>query len=120
MQKDLFDKYRGMFCDAISNDLNTSSMITVLYDVLKANELNNTTKIELLKDFDKVLSLDLFVKDDSSIDKDFEEYITNMINERNEAKKNKDYARADEIRNTLLEKKVKLIDTREGTTYELM
>ena len=120
MQKDLFDKYRGMFCDAISNDLNTSSMITVLYDVLKASELNNTTKIELLKDFDKVLSLDLFVKDDSSIDKDFEEYITNMINERNEAKKNKDYARADEIRNTLLEKRVKLIDTREGTTYELM
>lgn len=120
IQKDLFDKYRGMFCDAISNDLNTSSMITVLYDVLKANELNNTTKIELLKDFDKVLSLDLFVKDDSSIDKDFEEYITNMINERNEAKKNKDYARADEIRNTLLEKKVKLIDTREGTTFELM
>lgn len=120
IQKDLFDKYRGMFCDAISNDLNTSSMITVLYDVLKANELNNTTKIELLKDFDKVLSLDLFVKDDSSIDKDFEEYITNMINERNEAKKNKDYARADEIRNTLLEKRVKLIDTREGTTFELM
>ena len=120
IQKDLFDKYRGMFCDAISNDLNTSSMITVLYDVLKANELNNTTKIELLKDFDKVLSLDLFVEDDSSIDKDFEEYITNMINERNEAKKNKDYARADEIRNTLLEKKVKLIDTREGTTFELM
>ena len=120
IQKDLFDKYRGMFCDAISNDLNTSSMITFLYDVLKANELNNTTKIELLKDFDKVLSLDLFVEDDSSIDKDFEEYITNMINERNEAKKNKDYARADEIRNTLLEKKVKLIDTREGTTFELM
>ena len=120
IQKDLFDKYRGMFCDAISNDLNTSSMITVLYDVLKANELNNTTKIELLKDFDRVLSLDLFVEDDSSIDKDFEEYITNMINERNEAKKNKDYARADEIRNTLLEKKVKLIDTREGTTFELM
>ena len=120
IQKDLFDKYRGMFCDAISNDLNTSSMITVLYDVLKANELNNTTKIELLRDFDKVLSLDLFVKDDNSIDKDFEEYITNMINERNEAKKNKDYARADEIRNILLEKKVKLIDTREGTTFELM
>ena len=42
------------------------------------------------------------------------------IEERNEAKKNKNYAKADEIRDELLQKGVKLIDTREGTTYEIM
>ena len=120
LDKGLFDKYNMSFCDAISNDLNTSSMITVLYDVLKSEELNDTTKIELLKEFDKVLSLDLFVKSDSTVDEEFETYINKKIEERNEAKKNKDYAKADEIRDMLLEKKVKLIDTREGTTYELI
>ena len=120
LDKGLFDKYNMSFCDAISNDLNTSSMITVLYDVLKSEELNDTTKIELLKEFDKVLSLDLFVKNSSTVDEEFETYINKKIEERNEAKKNKDYAKADEIRDMLLEKKVKLIDTREGTTYELI
>ena len=120
LDKGLFDKYNMSFCGAISNDLNTSSMITVLYDVLKSEELNDTTKIELLKEFDKVLSLDLFVKSDSTVDEEFETYINKKIEERNEAKKNKDYAKADEIRDMLLEKKVKLIDTREGTTYELI
>lgn len=47
-----------------------------------------------------------------------------MINEqiklRNEAKKNKDFAAADKIRDELLEKGIRLIDTREGTTYEVI
>ena len=40
------------------------------------------------------------------------------IEERNIAKKNKDFAKADEIRNELLEKGIVLVDTREGTTYK--
>ena len=42
------------------------------------------------------------------------------IEERKEAKKNKDFAKADSIRDELLAKGIKLIDTREGTTYELI
>ena len=46
--------------------------------------------------------------------------IQDKIAERAEAKKNKDYALADSIRDELLSKNVKLIDTKEGTTYEVI
>lgn len=52
--------------------------------------------------------------------RDLEEEILSKIEERKEAKKNKDFAKADEIRNELLEKGIKLVDTREGTTYEII
>ena len=44
----------------------------------------------------------------------------NLIEERKEAKKNKDFAKADQIRDDLLARGIKLIDTREGTTYEIV
>ena len=53
------------------------------------------------------------------VDKDLESYILTKIEERNEAKKNKNYELADQIRNELLEKNIILKDTREGTTYEV-
>ena len=48
-----------------------------------------------------------------------EAYIKEMIAKRNIAKQNKDYALADAIRNELLEQKIVLKDTREGTIYEV-
>lgn len=113
------DYYQNLFKEAISNDLNTSSMMTLLYDVLKDEELSDFTKLYLVDDFDKVLSLGL-IEEEKEVDKDLEKYILEKIEERNEAKKNKDYQKADEIRNELLEKNIKLIDSREGTTYEIM
>lgn len=113
------DYYQNLFKEAISNDLNTSSMMTVLYDVLKDEELSDFTKLYLVDDFDKVLSLGL-IDEVKEIDEDLEKYILEKIEERNEAKKTKDYQKADQIRNELLEKNIKLIDSRDGTTYELI
>ncbi len=95
-------------------------MITVLYDVLKDSDLNDYTKRKLVEDFDKVLSLDLTKVDDVSIDTQLEEMILAKIEERKNAKKNKDFALADQIRDELLKKGIKLIDTREGTNYEII
>ena len=107
------------FKDAICNDLNTSMMITCLYDVLKSN-LNGSSKIYLLKEFDKVLGLSLFEDVNTNKKMDIsEEYINEQIKLRDEAKKNKDYALADKIRDELLEKGIKLIDTKDGVKYEL-
>ena len=47
-------------------------------------------------------------------------YLDAKIEERANAKKDKDFSKADKIRDELLEKGIKLIDTREGTTYELI
>lgn len=119
LHEEKLDYYQNRFKDAISNDLNTSSMLTVLYDVLKDDELTDFTKLYLVNDFDKVLSLGL-IEEEKEVSSEIEEMINKKIEERNEAKKNKDYTKADEIRDELLQKGVKLIDTREGTTYEIM
>ena len=113
------DFYQDKFKEAIANDLNTSSMLTLVYDVLKDDELTDFTKLYLIEDFDKVLSLDL-TTDDFEVDESLESYILEQIEKRKEAKANKDFEEADRIRNELLEKGVQLVDSREGTTYKLI
>lgn len=112
------EEYNDKFKEALKDDLNTSVALTVLYDVLKS-ELNNASKLYLVGEFDKVLSLDLLKDNKKEIDSDLEKYILDMIAKRNDAKKEKNYALADEIRNELLEKGIMIKDTREGTTYEI-
>ena len=113
------DKFVKEFSDAIANDLNTSQAITVLYDILKS-ELTNAEKLYLVKMFDSVLSLNLLDDTKVSITDEEVKYIEDMIDKRNEAKKNKDFKLADDIRNELLEKGIVLKDTREGTIYEVI
>ncbi len=118
VDQDIFDKYNEMFKSYIEDDLNTSSAISVLYDVLKS-DTNDTTKRKLVELFDTVLDLNLLKEDKVLVSLD-EEYIKKKIEERNKAKQEKNYKLADEIRAKLLEEKVKLVDTKEGTTYEII
>lgn len=119
VDKNKFDYYDSLFKDALCNDINSSLMLTVLYDVLKDNTLNDITKYKLIINFDKVLSLGLEKSDFNDVDLEFKNFILSKIEERNKFKKNKDYENADRIRNELLEKGVILKDTREGTLYEI-
>lgn len=118
IQIDRKEKYLKEFSLALANDLNTSSALTVLYDVLKS-DCFASTKLAIIEEMDTVLSLDLLKEDVQNIDVSFQKYIEEKIKERNEAKKNKDYEKADSIRKELLEKNVILKDTREGTSYEI-
>lgn len=115
-----FDFYKAKFEEAICNDLNTSMAITIVYDLLKA-DMNDKTKLELLKDFDKVLSLNLTTAEvgesKEGIDAELESYVLAKIEERKAAKKEKDFAKADAIRDELLEKGIVLKDTREGVVW---
>ena len=110
-------KYQDKFKNELENDLNTSNALTVLYDVLKS-DLNNNTKLYLIEDFDKVLSLDLLKKE--KIDDELLNYINSKIEERNLAKLNKDYEKADNIRKELEQKGIILKDTREKTIFEII
>lgn len=112
-----FNKYKKLFTSELENDLNTANAITILYDVLKS-DLNNSTKLSIIEDFDKVLSLDLLKKE--FIDDSLVKYIEQKIEERINCKKNKEYEQADRIRKELEGKGIILKDTREGTTYEIM
>lgn len=118
--------FDDQFKKALSNDLNTSSAVTTLFDVLKS-DLNDMSKSTLIRSFDKVLGLALDEVLDgtheylqtTTIDADLKQYIEQKIIERREAKANKNYALADSIRAELLSKGVTLIDTPNGTEYKL-
>lgn len=115
VNENAFNQYNDKFKAAVNDDMNTSSAITVLYDVLKDETLNDSTKKALVETFDKVLSLDLLKEE--KVDDDLALYVDEQIKLRAEAKKNKDFALADKIRNELLEKGIELKDTREGTVW---
>ena len=116
IDKDKVDAYIIKFKNEINNDLNSSNMITLLYDVLKDDELSDKSKLFLVEEFDKVLSLDLLNKETNNIEN--ESWIKEKIEERMRAKTEKNYQKADEIRNELLEKGIILKDGRDGTTFE--
>lgn len=123
LQKESFDGYIAKFKDAINSDLNTSMALTVLFEALKDGSLSDKTKLALVKDFDRVLSLNLLSNEAENIkesddassltDKD----ILKQIDARLTAKKNKDYAQADAIRNELSAQGITLTDTSNGTTF---
>lgn len=114
------NNYKDKFKDAINDDLNIPNAISVLSEAIKDNGLSDKEKIFLVEDFDKVLSLDLLVdnsgnENDASVD---EEYINKLMAERNEARKNKNWALSDEIRNKLLEMNIEILDTKEGSSWK--
>ena len=106
-------EYDNRFKSALANNLNTSSAITILYDVLKSN-LNNDSKLELLKRFDRVLSLDLLKKEELEIP----ENVLELVEKRNQFKKEKNFIEADKVRNEITILGYKILDTREGTKIE--
>lgn len=118
-----FDMYRAQFEAALANDINTSTAITVIYDVLRS-DVSDTTKFELIKSFDYVLSLNLTrlhgVVEEKNVDAELEAFILQKIEERKAAKKEKDFVKADAIRDELAAKGVAIKDTREGTVWELV
>ena len=108
-----YKEFDGKFKEAISNNLNTSSAITVLYDLLKS-DINDYTKIKLIENFDKVLSLDLLKKDEIIIPKEVYE----LVEKRKQLKKDKKFEEADKVRNEIELMGYKILDTREGVKIE--
>lgn len=124
VDQNVFADYRRRFEDALCNDLNTASAMTVIYDLLKA-ECSDATKRALIDSFDQVLSLNLLTAHEAKqaqakegVDEELEAYVLEKIEERKQAKKAKDFAKADAIREELLEKGIVLEDTREGVKWK--
>ena len=120
-------EYIDKFKEAVGNDLNTSLGLTCLYDVLKA-PVNDATKLYLIKDFEQVLSLGLIeaaqaqtetTPDTGASDEEAQE-IEALIAQRTEARKAKDWATADRIRDELNARGVVLEDTPQGIKWKIV
>ena len=110
---------RAEFAAALDNDLNTSLAVTSLYSVLKA-DTNDATKRALVREFDEVLSLGLLDRAAKLADEpaqEGDEEIDALVAARTEARKAKNWAEADRIRDELKARGIEIIDTPEGAKW---
>lgn len=130
-----FDEYKAKFMAAMDNDLNTSMAVTVLYDVLKA-KTNDKTKLALLDSFDTVLGLKLLEKAAElrakqvaaapaagefaviSEDGEINAEVEALIRARADAKKAKNFAEADRIRDELKAQGIEITDVPGGAKWK--
>ncbi|MBR6748839.1 MAG: cysteine--tRNA ligase [Clostridia bacterium] len=116
------DAQRAGFKAAMDNDLNTSLALTAVYDLLKSS-LSDAAKLALIAEFDTVLSLDLceaaakLREERNAAPAEEDAAIIAMIEARTAAKKAKNYAEADRIRNELKEQGIILEDTAQGVKW---
>lgn len=115
-----FDRLKGLFTAAMDEDINTSNAITALYDVLKA-DVNAATKLALINDFDRVLSLDLvksaeaLAAEEEKNAADIPAEVTALVEKRQAARKAKDFAEADRLRDEIAALGYSVKETRQGT-----
>lgn len=118
VNSDDFDRLKASFVSAMNDDLNTSNAITAMYDVFKA-DTTAATKLALLEDFDKVLSLDLLKSAEKTVEDkkggNIPEEVMALVEERQVARKAKDFAKADEIRDEITALGYAVKETRQGT-----
>ena len=108
------------FEDAMEDDFNTADAVSAIFEIVR--ESNSTVKdfsadyakkiLKVLEDLCSVLGIET-TKEEEILDEEIEK----LIEERQAARKNKDFARADEIRDQLLEQGIVLKDTREGVKW---
>ena len=123
VDENAFAELKQRFVKALEGDLNTSVAVTAVYDVLKA-KCNDATKLAAIADFDKVLSLNLISAAEKLQKQQAEEAsaaadpeIDALVAARTQAKKEKNYAEADRIRDELKARGIEIIDTPQGAKW---
>ena len=118
-----FAQLKERFVTALNGDLNTSLAVTAVYDVLKA-KCNDATKLAALEDFEQVLSLNLLSaaqklrkKQEEALAANADPEIDALVAARTQAKKDKNFAEADRIRDELKARGIEIIDMPQGTKW---
>lgn len=113
-------EFKKAFIDAMDDDLNTADAITAIFELVSF--VNTTAKDESSKEyveeclaiFSELTGVLNIIQKKDEVD---EEKINELIEKRTAAKKNKDFAESDRIRDELKEMGIELLDTRQGTTW---
>ena len=115
IDKNIISKYEEQFLDAINDDMNMPVAISIVWEIAKEKEKSNDF-YELIKKFDSVLSLNLDKNDKEDIN--IPEDIKLILNERKDARENKNFAKSDELRDKLKELGYIVKDTKDGQIIE--
>ncbi len=117
------EMFRKRFSDSMDDDINTADAISVIFDIVKYANTNIDTSyskdaisslIALIRELGGVLGILSRDNSDDMLDEEIEK----LIEERTTAKKNRDFQRADEIRDLLKDKGILLEDTRQGVKWK--
>lgn len=109
------DEYKKQFVDAVNDDLNIPLALGVLFSLIKEPKSKDVYK--LILDFDKIfgLSLDKVTAPVEKTEKiDLPDEVQALVDARTEAKKNKDFAKADALRSQIAELGYEVKDTKDG------
>ncbi len=107
------NSYIQQFINAVADDLNTPLALASVFNLLKDNNIPHSTKYATLLIFDKILGFGFEKFNRGEITEEQRQ----LIIERDNARKEKNFAKADEIRNKLFEQGIILQDSPEGTHY---
>lgn len=113
IDESILEQYKNNFNEAINDDLNMPVAMSVVWEVAKRPEKSKKVS-QLLKDFDRVLGL----KIDEYKKQDIPNEIKELLKQREEARKNKDWSESDKIRDIIKEKGYIVKDSKEGQTIE--
>ena len=105
----VIDEYEVKFHEAINDDLNMPQAMSVVWDVVK-NPVKSKKFAELLRKFDQVLGLKIDEKEEIELPKEIED----IIEERKQARADKDWAKSDELRDKLFDLGYVVKDTKNG------
>ncbi len=111
--KESINNYRERFLEAVNDDLNIPEGLAVMWDVVRNGLLPPKARLELLYDFDNVLGLGLKDVKEKSGD-EIPEEVMSLVDQRTEAKKNKDFKLADELRNKVKSMGYAIVDKKDG------
>ncbi len=115
------DAYKQDFISSMDDDLNTADGIATLFDIIRYSNSNydeQTSKSVVQYTYDTLLELSKVLGILSREDEILEDEILRLIEKRTEARKNKDYKLADQIRDELRQKGIILEDTQEGVKWK--
>lgn len=118
---EISEVWKEKFVAALENDLNTPEALAAMWGLLKDPELPPADKLATVLDFDRVFGLRLNeVEDiDQKITEEMKEKVEQLIAERRKAREEKDWNRADEIRDELNELGVVVEDTKDGAEWHI-
>ena len=112
---DEIQSYKERFLEAINDDLNMPVAMSIVWEVVKQPKKSKKYQ-ELLLDFDRVLGFNLkdYVKEENALPED----VQKLVNERNNARANKNWVESDRIRDILVSMGYTVKDSKEGTIVE--
>ena len=109
--------YRASFREALADDLNAPKAMAITWEVARSSSLSAPDRRDLLLDFDEVLGLDLANATVAEETADADPRIDALLLEREAARKNKDFATSDRIRDELAEEGIVIVDSPEGPRW---